>query len=205
MMMHGWQIGECADECCRAFAGPRSRFCNGQHLCTTHVPHTPCHSPASTLATAQPLPIHAQAAERAELQRLTAQLGEDRAQAEAALEQAATMRAAAQAAGDAVAAERAALDARAQQLAALQAELRRQQQTALTALDSLEGKINSTLEAQRRQVDELLVRLTGDLEDRGLELQQRQARLLAELAQHKSSLQADVVQERWVNAATWLF
>lgn len=94
----------------------------------------------------------AQDAERAELERISQQLAEEREEAEAALASAAAMREQQAAAAAELARREAALEARQGQLAGLQAQLVAAQGAALQQLEVLEGAVRARLEGHQKQV-----------------------------------------------------
>lgn len=156
----------------------RGAFCDGVHPGQTSTP------PPS------------QANERADLERLSHALSEDRAAAQEAMEAAAAMRAAAEESARSVAAREVALAARQQQLADVEKALALRQAEALRKLEGLEAGMRRSLDAHRSQTEDLLTRVTAELEERAADLAAKQERFLAELAAHKNNVAHELAAER---------
>jgi alpha/beta superfamily hydrolase len=112
--------------------------------------YVPTQHPLQTLTL--PPPCTAQDAERAELERISQQLAEERQDAEAALTSANAMREQQAAAAADVARREAVVEAKQGQLAGLQAQLVAAQGAALQQLEVLEGAVRTRLEGHQKQV-----------------------------------------------------
>jgi len=99
------------------------------------------------------------------------------------------MRAAADESARSVAAQEVALAARQQQLSEVE-------RTLTARLEGVESRVRRALDNHRNRTDELLARITADLEDHGTDLAVRHERFLADIAAHRAHVNDELASER---------